>query len=114
MKPGLHPSALLTLRINFSAYDFPMRRLAQTNNPIATKNTKKASSHTDVSQALISAADRFPAKYVFASKETAAPMGAHLIIESTQRPFCVFCGNWIVGLIPFLWLRLCRAGIICG
>jgi hypothetical protein len=24
--------------------------------------------------------------------------------------FCVFCGNWIVGLSLFLWLRLCRAG----
>jgi hypothetical protein len=22
----------------------------------------------------------------------------------------VFCGNWIIGLSLFLWLRLCRAG----
>jgi hypothetical protein len=86
----------------------------QKRSPIimATKNsTKRASSHTGAFRALISAADRFPAKYVFASKETAAPMGARLITESTQRPFCaVFCGNWIVGLSLFLWLRLCRAG----
>ncbi|MDR1010242.1 MAG: hypothetical protein LBM04_03770 [Opitutaceae bacterium] len=71
---------------------------AQTNNPIATKNTKKASSHTVIFRALISAANRFPAKYDFARKETAAPIGALLMTESTQRPFCVFCGNWIVGL----------------
>jgi hypothetical protein len=58
-----------------------MRRLAQTNNPIATKNsTKKASSHTDVSRALISAANRFPAKYDFAGKEIAAPIGALFLI----------------------------------
>jgi hypothetical protein len=101
---------LLTLSIDFFAYDFPMARLAQTNKPIATKNTKKASSHTDVSLALISAANRFPAKYDFAGREIAAPMGALLMTESTQRPFCVFCGNWIVGLSLFLWLRLCRAG----
>jgi hypothetical protein len=25
-------------------------------------------------------------------------MGALLMTESTQRLFCVFCGNWIVGL----------------
>jgi hypothetical protein len=40
----------------------------------------------------------FLAKYDFASKEIAAPIGALLMTESTQRPFCVFCGNWIVGL----------------
>ncbi|MDR1011413.1 MAG: hypothetical protein LBM04_09880, partial [Opitutaceae bacterium] len=33
---------LLTLRIDFFTYDFPMTQLAQTNNPIATKNTKRA------------------------------------------------------------------------
>jgi hypothetical protein len=52
----------------------------------------------DVFRALISAANRFPAKYDFAGKETAAPIGALLMITNTQRPFCVFCGNWIVGL----------------
>jgi hypothetical protein len=75
------------LSIDFFAYDFPMRRLAQTNKPIATKNTKKATSHTGVSRALISAANRVPVKYDFANRETAAPMGARLMIESTQRPF---------------------------
>ncbi|MDR1009603.1 MAG: hypothetical protein LBM04_00450 [Opitutaceae bacterium] len=83
---------LLTLNIDFFAYDFPMTQLAQTNKPIATKNTKKATSHTGVSLALISAANRFPAKYDFANRETAAPIGARLMFESTQRPFCVFCG----------------------
>jgi hypothetical protein len=72
---------------------------------MATKNTKKASSHTIVSRALISAANRFPAKYNFAGRETAAPIGALFITKSTQRPFCVFCGNWIVGLNLFLWLK---------
>jgi hypothetical protein len=71
---------------------------AQTNNPIATKNTKKVSSHTVVSRALISATNRFPGKYDFADRETAAPMGALLMTESIQRPFGVFCGNWVVGL----------------
>jgi hypothetical protein len=84
---------------------------------MATKNTlrgkaewldKKASSHTDVSRALISTADRFPAKYNFAGRETAAPIGALFITESPQRPVCVFCGNWIVGLIPFLWLKAAK------
>jgi hypothetical protein len=59
---------------------------------------KKASSHMDVSRALISAANRVPGKYDFAERETAAPIGACLMIESTQRPFGVFCGNWFVGL----------------
>jgi hypothetical protein len=73
------------------------------NNPfpkplMATKNTKKASSHTVVSRALISAANRFPGKYDFADKQTAAPIGALLMIANTQRSSCVFCGNWIVGL----------------
>jgi hypothetical protein len=71
---------------------------AQTDNPIATKNTKKASSHTVVSRALISASNRIPAKYDFAGRETAAPMGARETSANTQRPFCVFCGNWIAGL----------------
>jgi hypothetical protein len=57
---------------------------------------KNAFSHTILSRALISAANRFPAKYDFAGKETAAPIGALLMTENTQRPFCVFCGNWIV------------------
>ncbi|MDR1010472.1 MAG: hypothetical protein LBM04_05010 [Opitutaceae bacterium] len=78
--------------------DFPVKQLAQTNKPIATKNTKKATSHTGVFRALISAVNRFPAKYDFANREIAAPIGARLMIESTQRPFCVFCGNWFVGL----------------
>jgi hypothetical protein len=82
-----------------------MSRLVQTNNPIATKNTKKASSHMDVSRALISAANPHSAKVKFSSKRTAAPMGALFITESTQRPFCVFCGNWIAGLSLFFWLR---------
>jgi hypothetical protein len=68
---------------------------------MATKNTKKVSSHTVVSRALISAANRFPAKYNFAGREIAAPIGALLMTESTQRPFCVFCGNWFVGLSAF-------------
>jgi hypothetical protein len=59
---------------------------------------KKATSHTVIFRALISAANRFPAKYNFAGKPTAAPMGALLISANTQRPFCVFCGNRIVGL----------------
>jgi hypothetical protein len=62
------------------------------------KHRFKASSHTVVSRTLISAANRFPVKYDFAGKETAAPIGALLMIANTQRPFCVFCGNWIVGL----------------
>jgi hypothetical protein len=65
---------------------------------MATKNTKKASSHTVVSRALISAANRFLAKYDFADKKIAAPIGALLMTESTQHPFYVFCGNWFVGL----------------
>jgi hypothetical protein len=62
------------------------RTFSQTIN--GHKNSKKkASSHTDVSRALISAADRVPAKYDFAGKETAAPIGALLMTESTQRSF---------------------------
>jgi hypothetical protein len=60
---------------------------AQTDKPIATKNTKKASSHTVDFRALISAANRVPAKYDFANRETATPIGALFITESTQRPF---------------------------
>jgi hypothetical protein len=71
---------------------------AQTNNPIATKNTKKASSHIDVSRALISATNPYSAKVNFSGKRTAAPIGALFITESRQRFFCVFCGNWIVDL----------------
>jgi hypothetical protein len=52
----------------------------------------------NVSRALISVANRVPAKYDFASRKTSAPIGACLMIESTQRPFDVFCGNWFVGL----------------
>jgi hypothetical protein len=100
---------LLTLRIDFFAYDFLMTRLVQTNNPIATKNTKRASSHMDVSLALISAMNPYSAKVNSSGKRTAAPIGALFITENTQRPFCVFCGNWIVGLSLFLWLRLYRA-----
>ncbi|MDR1012053.1 MAG: hypothetical protein LBM04_13180, partial [Opitutaceae bacterium] len=33
------PFMPLILSIDFFAYDFPMTRLVQTNNPIATKNT---------------------------------------------------------------------------
>ncbi|MDR1011642.1 MAG: hypothetical protein LBM04_11080 [Opitutaceae bacterium] len=62
------------------------------------KKHKKSLLAYDVSRALISAANRFPAKYDFAGKETAAPIGALFITESTQRLFGVFCGNWIVGL----------------
>jgi hypothetical protein len=66
---------------------------------IAAILTKKASSHMVVSRALISAANRFLAKYDFADKKIAAPIGALLMTESTQRPFCaVFCGNWFVDL----------------
>jgi hypothetical protein len=89
-----------------------MPRPAQTNKPIATKHTQNATSHTDVSLALISAANPFPAKHDFADKETAAPIGARLMTKSTQRPFCVFCGNRIVGLSLFLWLWPCRAASI--
>jgi hypothetical protein len=71
----------------FFAYDFPMTRLVQTNKPIATKNTKKASSHMNVSRALISAANPYSAKVNFPGKRTAAPIGALFITESTQRPF---------------------------
>jgi hypothetical protein len=39
-------------------------------------------------------------------------MGALLMIEITQRPFCVFCGNWFVGLSLFPWLRFRRPGFI--
>jgi hypothetical protein len=70
----------------------------QTDKPIATKNTKKVFSHTVAFRALISATNQFSTKYNCASKETAAPIGALLITASTQRPFGVFCGNWIVGL----------------
>jgi hypothetical protein len=52
----------------------------------------------DVFRALISAANRFPVKYDFAGKVTAAHIGAMLMISNKPRPFCVFCGNWIVGL----------------
>jgi hypothetical protein len=75
---------------------------------MATKNTKKASSHTVALRALISATNPHSAKVNFSGKRTAAPIGALFITESTQRLFCVFCGNWIVGLSLFLWLRLCR------
>jgi hypothetical protein len=56
-------------------------------NHYGHKKHKKASSHTVVSRALISAANRFLAKYDFADKKIAAPMGALLMTESTQRPF---------------------------
>jgi hypothetical protein len=68
------------------------------NKPIATKNTKKVFSHTVAFVALISATNQFPAEYNCASKETAAPIGALLITASTQHPFGVLCGNWVVGL----------------
>jgi hypothetical protein len=84
--------------------DAPGRRSRNQGNsrkksPImmATKN-KKVSPHTDVSRALINAANTHSAKADLSGKRTAAPMGALLMTESIQRPFCVFCGNWIVGL----------------
>jgi hypothetical protein len=52
----------------------------------------------DVSRTLISATNPYSAKANFSAKQIAAPMGALFITESMQRPFCVFCGNWIVGL----------------
>jgi hypothetical protein len=66
---------------------------------MATKNTRKASSHTVVFRVLISAVNWFPTKYDFAGKQIAAPVGALLMTESTQRPFCVFYGNWFVDLV---------------
>jgi hypothetical protein len=40
-QPYFHTLMPLTLSIDFFIYDFPMTRLAQTNNPIATKNSTK-------------------------------------------------------------------------
>jgi hypothetical protein len=94
---------------------FPSLPSVQKNNLSKTINShkthKKASSHMNASQALISATNPYSAKVNFPSKRTAAPMGALFIIESTQRPFCVFCGNWIAGLSLFLRLRLRRVGL---
>jgi hypothetical protein len=69
-----------------------MRRLAQTNNPIATKNKKSLLAYGCLPGAY---KRRGPVsgKVCFASKETAAPIGARLITESTQRPFCA-CFLW--------------------
>jgi hypothetical protein len=75
---------------------------------IATKNTKKVSSHTIIPRALIGATNRFSAKYDFAGKQTAAPIGALLMTKSTQRPFCVFCGNWLVGLGESSYRKIVR------
>jgi hypothetical protein len=77
---------------------------------LASKHPQKPPLHSPAFRTLASVAKRLPAKHNYAGKETAAPMGALLMTESTQRPFCVFCGNWITGLSLFLWLRLCRAG----
>jgi hypothetical protein len=54
---------------------------------MATKNAKKISPHTNVFRALISAANAHFAKANFSGKQIAAPMGALLMTEGTQRPF---------------------------
>jgi hypothetical protein len=65
---------------------------------MASKHPQKPPLHSPAFQTLMNVATHLPAKHNYAGKETAAPMGAQFITESTQRPFCVFCGNWIVGL----------------
>jgi hypothetical protein len=64
-----------------------LRRFDSRDSRNCRNSHKKASLQTDVSRAFISAANRFPAKYDFADRETAALTGALFITESTQRPF---------------------------
>ncbi|MDR1010812.1 MAG: hypothetical protein LBM04_06750, partial [Opitutaceae bacterium] len=99
----------LTLSIDFFAYDFPMTRLAQTNNPIATKNTKRALCVCDHQQSADRRCGLLSCKIIFCRKPV---RGAYKRPENVHMRgvfFCVFCGNWIVGLGLFLWLRLRRA-----
>jgi hypothetical protein len=82
---------LLTLRINFFAYDFPMKRLAKTTNQLPQKTAQKGRFVLSViNRAPIGAAIFLSAKSYFARNQFAALISARETTVCEEAFFVLF------------------------